>query len=55
MELVAEPVDVEEGGGEFVEEEDWGGEVDEGSLQVIERCALARVELENGDTAEKRT
>jgi hypothetical protein len=32
LELVAEPVDVEEWGGELVEEEDGGVEIDEGSL-----------------------
>lgn len=33
LELVAEPVDVEKGRGELVEEEDWCVEVDEGSLE----------------------
>ena len=33
VELVEEPVNVEEGGGKFVEDEGWTVEVDEGSLQ----------------------
>lgn len=32
VELVEEPVDVEERGGEFIEDEGWSIEVDEGSL-----------------------
>jgi len=32
VELVAEPVDVEEGRGELIEQEDWAVEVEEGSL-----------------------
>lgn len=32
VELVEEPVDVEEGGGELVEDEDGGVEVEEGTL-----------------------
>ena len=35
VELVEEPVDVEEGGGKFVEDEGWTVEVDEGSLQRL--------------------
>jgi hypothetical protein len=31
-------VDVEEWGGEFIEEEDWGVEVDEWSLEVHNKC-----------------
>jgi hypothetical protein len=34
-ELVAEPVDVEEGGGELVEDEGWGVEVHEGALECV--------------------
>jgi hypothetical protein len=33
VELVEEPVDVEERGGELIEDESWTVEVDEGSLQ----------------------
>jgi len=33
IELVEEPVDIEEGGGEFIEDEGWSVEVDERSLE----------------------
>lgn len=43
VELVAEPVDVEEGGGELVEDEDGGVGVDEGALGVVlARCDVFR-------------
>jgi hypothetical protein len=32
VELVEEPVDIEKRGGEFIEDEGWSVEVDEGSL-----------------------
>ena len=35
VELIAEPVDVEEGGGELVEDEGWGVEVHEGALRCV--------------------
>lgn len=34
VEFVEEPVDVEEGGGELVEDKGWGVEVDEGALEA---------------------
>jgi len=42
VELVEEPVDVEEGGGELVEDEGWGVEVDEGALEDRDSARLAR-------------
>lgn len=48
-ELVAEPVDVEEGGGELPEDEDGGVVVDEGSLQHAKRDGLARVWQREGE------
>lgn len=42
VELVAEPVDIEEWGGEFEEDEGWGIEVDKGPLprRDFQQCDL---------------